>query len=280
MQFDPLRAFPYPVLRPDIDDYVDGAMDVVINHNINTNEKTISINFNFSLSVQEIASIIDLKSAEYLVVVSCRDTYFRKTIRSFHPNISEIFSDGDIRGEVVLYPFIVTNNKIEKFSCKWINSEFGKGPFTFDSGAILALAEPQKLYVERERFNKITSFFTLVKDDSVGKHVWRLDCDTDKIRIVVSSYLKKKIDNARNDNVNISVLVNSIYFAATVQCLIVLKEGEVLEQKWAKFFKQRILELDIDLEKEDETWVAQELMNCPISQLDKFLFSEAEKHEN
>jgi hypothetical protein len=274
MQFDPLRAFPYPVLRPDVDDYIDGELQVDVDFENDVTSNRISVEVQCFLSVPEIEAVIKSGHAEFAIIVACRDTYFRETIRSQDTIFSAEFPEGSLRGEVVVYPFVVVKNKIADFQCKWINDEFGDGPFKFDVGAILALDQPQTIFIDRDAFKPVSSCFTLVKSENVGDYEWRINCDADKVCIEVSPYLKAKIDNARNDKTKKAILLNSIYFAAVVQCLNKIKSDEDLEQKWANIMLQRIDELELSLEKNDEIWVAQRLMKQPISILDAYVFGD------
>ena len=51
MQFDLMRAFPYPVLRPDVDDYIDGQMQVIVDFKTEDDAATISANIFFQLKI-------------------------------------------------------------------------------------------------------------------------------------------------------------------------------------------------------------------------------------
>jgi hypothetical protein len=60
-----------------------------------------------------------------------------------------------------------------------------------------------------------------------------------------------------------------------MQCLTLLKHSDdVDESRWASIFRQRLTELEIDIDKKDECWVAQQLMKQPVSLLDKYIFEE------
>jgi len=76
MQFDVDRAFPYPVLRPGVDDYIDGDFQASVEFQSNDGELHVHLEARFALSVDEIWSAIEAKQASFVAVVSCRDTYF------------------------------------------------------------------------------------------------------------------------------------------------------------------------------------------------------------
>ena len=275
MQFDLLRAFPYPVLRPGVDDYLDSDIQATIHFEQSSDSSTITAEIDFALSVAEIKALVAEGKADYVVVFACRDTYFRKASISKKPILTETFSAGELRGEVLIYPYIIASTDINGFECPWINEEFGSGPFAFPSGAVLALDPPQSIYIDRDAFKPISSCFQLVKKDSVPDNEWQVHANDDKVQIAVSSNLKARIDAARNTKENRAILLNSIYFAAVMQCLSLLKHGgEQFDYRWAHIFRQRMADQGIDIGSQEEAWVAQQLMRHPITVLDSYFFGD------
>src|SRR4051812_21952306 len=104
MQFDPLRAFPYPVLRPGSNDYRDSAMQTVAELIESEDQLEITAEAELAVGVDEIRALVEQGRARYAAVISCRDTYFRKPILSDQPRLSERFPTGALRGEVLIYP--------------------------------------------------------------------------------------------------------------------------------------------------------------------------------
>lgn len=80
MQFDRQRAFPHPVLRPDVDDYTDGDFQVTVDFRPDDADMAILAHFQYSLSVPEISNQIVAGNANFAVVVSCRETYYREVL--------------------------------------------------------------------------------------------------------------------------------------------------------------------------------------------------------
>ncbi|RUW58537.1 hypothetical protein [Mesorhizobium sp. M7A.F.Ca.US.008.03.1.1] len=274
MQFDLLRAFPYPVLRPSVDDYIDGDIQATVDFTQSGDGLTLTANISFALSVPEIVAEIEAGRAAYSVVFACRDTYFRKAVLSDVPTFSHSFPAGSIRGEVLIYPYVVARTNIASFTCKWINAEFGAGPFAFDEGAALALEVPQAIYVDRDAFKPISSAFQLVKSYDVPDNQWRVDPYGDKVIISVSPDTKAKIDLARNDSGKKAILLNSIYLGAVIQCVSLLKyePDEVENYRWAHIFHKRCDDLSINLDHQSASFVAQELMKHPMKLIDAYFF--------
>jgi hypothetical protein len=134
MQFDLLRAFPYPVLRPGVDDYRDSDIQATVHFSQSPDSTTLNAEVEFALSVSEIETLVNKGKAHYVVVFACRDTYFRKACLSKKPIFSEEFAAGAFRGEVLIYPYIIASKDIVGFACPWINPEFGPGGQLDSSG--------------------------------------------------------------------------------------------------------------------------------------------------
>ena len=76
MKFDPQKVFPYPVLRPDIDDYVDGRFRATADFTVSDDASEITINVKFDLSVAAIRKAIDAGDAEFVAVIASRETFY------------------------------------------------------------------------------------------------------------------------------------------------------------------------------------------------------------
>jgi hypothetical protein len=277
MQFDAQRAFPYPVLRPDINDYVDGEFQALIDFRHQPNSSDIELDAQFALSVDEIAAAISKGNAKYVVVVSCRDTYFRRVLKTRSDSVKAKFFAGDLRGEVQVFPYIVADKTIPKFSCSLINQEFGPGPFSFKKGSVLAVDTPREIFVDRDLFKPITSIFEFVKKDSISGAEWQIEFSGDKVRIAVSTAMKEKIDNFRTTSKNKAILLNSLYFAAVMQCLSHLKGKEYDNCRWAHIIRQQCTNHHLNIETHDEYMLAQRLMKFPLSVMDTYLFRDLEQ---
>lgn len=278
MQFDLLRAFPYPVLRPSVNDYVDGEIQATVEFKQSSDGVELTADISFALSVPELVKLIQNGEAAYSVVFACRDTYFRKAVLSQTQSFSHTFASGSIRGELLIYPYVVATADIENFTCGWINEEFGEGPFSFEKGSALALEEPQSIYVDRDAFKHISSAFVLVKDASVPENEWRVDAGQDKVKISVHPETKAKIDLARNNSGHKAILLNSVYLGAVIQCVAHLKSGtgDYEDFRWAHIFRARCEELSININTQSESWIAQQLMKHPFKLIETYVFDKAE----
>jgi hypothetical protein len=274
MKFDKNKAFPYPVLRPYSDDYVDVEFQATVEFVVS--KEVIQVKVDYALSSDEISAQIEKGNAEYVAAISCRDTYFQSVLKSASRESSAEFQIGQLRGEVRVNPYVVVKKKIPAFSSPDINPEFGKGPFLFVPGDVLAQDDAQIFYIDRDLLKPITSVFDLVKKDDQDDGIWTVGFDDEHIQIEVSPKMKEAIDNARNSKTNRVVLVNSIYFAAVMQAIQKLKDEETRStyenRKWAQIMLGQIHNKNLDINSSDSYLIAEKLMQQPIKLLDTYLF--------
>ncbi len=272
MRFDPQKAFPYPVLRPYNDDYKDGEYQTTVDFVVGGHKIIASVLFH--LSSEEMKEQVELGNAEFAIVISCRDTYYRHKMSSKSEQIEEEFDIGSFRGEVRADSYIVVKKDIDFFTSNDINNEFGPGPFKYTKGDILAQDEPQVFYIERDYFKPITSVFELVKKEELTESEWRLSFNQDRVQIELSSRMKDKINDARNNKNNQAILINSIYFAAVMQAIHNLKESytDFEDYKWADVITKQAHNKGIDIESDDIYYSAEKLMDYPLSILDAHVF--------
>lgn len=278
MQFDLLRAFPYPVLRPQVDDYIDGDIQVTVDFSPSSDNSQLVASISFLVSVPELIEEVKSGRARFVVIFACRDTYFRLTHETDQECSTVAFPTGTLCGEVRISPYVVATRDIEEYKCRWINPEFGNGPFRYELGSVLAVDEPQQVFIDRDMFQPLVSIFVLVKDDSVAESEWKIKATDEKIQILLNGSTKEKIDIARNVRSNQAVLMNSIYFCAVVYCLALIKNGreEVENARWADILIQRCQNAGIDIEGNDEYLVAQKLMKNPFGLIENYLFKSLE----
>jgi hypothetical protein len=271
MKFDKNKAFPYPVLRPYCDDYVDVEFQTTVEFEVSKEQVIAKISY--AVSSEEILAEIKKGTAKYVTVVSCRDTYFRSVMQSSEKSIDASFDVGTLRGEVRVDPYIVAVKDISEFISPDINEEFGKAFFAFSPGDVLAQDETQVFYIDRDLFKPVTSVFDLVKNDSLSGGEWKVWLEEDHVQIQVSSQMKEAIDSARNDTTKRVVLLNSLYFPAVVHALQRLKEngGDYEDKRWAQVITMQMHNFGWELSAHEPYVLAQRLMKYPLSILDIYV---------
>jgi hypothetical protein len=270
MKFDRSKAFPYPVLRPYSDDYLDVEFQALAEFVIDNTEMKVSCNY--VVSSDELIEQVEIGNACFVSVISCRETYFREVIKSPVAEVSVSLDPDALRGEVLVDSYIVAIKDIVGFKSPDINAEFGSSSFNFSPGQVLAQEEPHVIYVDRDLYKPISSVFELVRNDALRMAEWRVALDQDQVQIEVSSAMKEAIDTARNNTISKSVLINSLYFSAVVHVLQQIKDGGDYEYKWAKVVERQLHNLNLDLATTDAYIIAQKLMKYPLGILHSYVF--------
>ncbi len=219
---------------------------------------------------------IEKNNAEFVCIVSCRATYFRYVLSSKASKAEIQFDIGELRGEVKVDPYVVVKRQINNFVSTDINSEFGEGPFKYEVNKILAQDESQVVYIERDFLKPVSSVFELVMKESLSGGEWTIDYEQDHIQLGVSGKMKEVIDNARNSKENKAILLNSIYFAAVMQSIQMLKDpsSDFSDYKWAQVIERQAHNKNIDIDNHDAYILAERLMDYPLSLLGTYIFKE------
>jgi len=270
MKFDKNKAFPYPVLRPYSDDFVDKEFQATADFTIEGD--AISVEVNYALSSKDIKKLIAEKVAHYVSVLACRDTYFSVSIPSSENHVKRDFESNLLRGGVEVKSYVHIIKDVEFVSSE-IHPEFGVEPIKFSIGDIIAQDETHAFYFDRDLFKPISSVFDLVKRETLKGGKWELKFDQDHVHVEVSPSMKESIDNARNNPTNKIILSNSILFAAVMQSIEKLKSSEenYEEYKWAQVIRNTVLNNSIDFSK-DSYEIAEEIMKHPLSALEASVF--------
>ena len=274
MKFDLQKAYPYPVLRPFNDDFGEIDFQTTVLMSLGDDQEGFIVaNIEFVVSSSEIVKEIEAQHAAYFAVVACRNTYFRKSFMSTNKIIEAKLDLKSLRDEVIVEPYIVATQNIEFFQSPDINSEFGKGPFIYKPGYILAQDDHQSFYIDRDVFKPITSVFDLVKKDNLPIGEWAINFEQDHVQIIVNPKMKEKIDNARNDKEKRVILINSIYFSAVMQAIQNLKDTEDFDgYKWAQVIRHQSHNSGIDLGHCQAYEATEKLMKLPLSLLNTYVF--------
>ncbi len=100
MKYDELKMFPYPVLRPESEDYLDSAFQATVRYELTKKSSTVSIEARFSCSEDAILELIEGGNAAYSLLVDSRETFFREVITSTEETVRRRFNRGRLKGRV------------------------------------------------------------------------------------------------------------------------------------------------------------------------------------
>lgn len=275
MKYDELKMFPYPVLRPESEDYLDSAFQATVQYELTKKSSTVSIQARFSCSEDAILELIEGGAAAYSLLVDSRETFFREVITSTEETVSCQFSGGKLKGKVSVSPFILAIKDIKDFKSKGFNADYAERMFNLVNGDVLALDRPREFYVGQEVFAHIGTVFELVESDEPEEGEIRLNLECDKIQILVKPSLKTKIDQARGQIKNRPILMSGVYMPALMQVLSYMAQGgeEFEDKKWYRAIKAKCDQKEIQLDVDINTLTASQiLLDFPVNVLGKHVF--------
>ena len=266
MKFHSNTALPYPVIADNRDDYHDSHYKVDSKILV-TNAET-KITLHHDIHPYEFEKLITYDSKfTFVVVIRCRSTFYKKAFSSHEKEQVIEIDSYDLRGDVYIEPYVVAIKKTQVFS-ESLNSEYGAEQFSYDSGNIVAKALERKFTILKDAFKPLESVFEITKADDLEEGEWELDAESDKLRLRVSPKLHELESNIRSTKEGQAILLNSIYYAAVVEAIQILKE-DTMNTKWAKVFKAKMNPLGIDLERMPAYKIANILLNRPALRLKK-----------
>ena len=275
MKFDKDKSFPHPVLRPFSDDYPEAEFQC--SAAFDAGEDGIKFDVSLAMSSNSLFDLINAGKASFAIVISCRDTYYRRTTLLSEEHVEIEASAGDLRGEVLISPYVVAIQSISSYSSEEFHEEYSGLTFDIEAGQVLAQDDPQVLFVDKDVFRPVTSVFKLVRDESLTGGSWVVDLDEDFVNISVSPQMKEVLDGARNDPKNQCILINSIYFGAVTYAIQALKEdaAQFSDRKWAEVMRRQAHNLGESLENKDAYLLAQHLMSNPLRLLSLKCFEDS-----
>lgn len=284
MRFDPLKAFPYPVLRNGSDDYVDGAFQASVHPEIvgTGDGMVLNVRGQFQLSVDALLNLIEKGDAAYVITVDCRDTFTREYHEFHDPTFELKFEPGILEGEFEIWPRIVAIKHISDFICEDIHEDFGKGPFQFSPGNVLAQSEDLIHHISREHFAPVTSILTFNTDESVPQNSFKVELSGDKVVIQLCKSFRDLVKAARSQKKYLPVVLNAIYLPAIVRLVSAFNEEGAFEKyagkTWFEVVLSQMKRKSIEPPIDDPIFVAQTLLGYPLKHLTE-KFSELEGND-
>lgn len=267
---DQLR-FVHPVLSPVTGDFGEFNLDleVQISEVPSTGELSLSCiittqheDFNRALSDGVIACYGNLV---------CRNTYYNE-FHSLNEKITNInIQPGLLRGRTSLRTICTAKNQIDVSSWKNIHHEFDKNSCLISEYSLIGLSDEYVFEVGLDKLQPFESIFRLIKDDALNEDTIAVDVDKQYIRIAAPTKLYRSINALRNTPPTRDILLNSIYFSATMEVLsLIQSEPNAFDDKWwYRVFSARCNHLGIDLENQEILKSTQILLNQSLGKLHK-----------
>lgn len=262
------KSFQHPVLRPNNTDFKKSNFSFKINPQIINSEITIELVI--SCDVADFEKLISDNNLVYVVVVTCRNTYYKKTIQTNLNALNFQLNANDLKGEVIFDVFCFVKNQIDNFNSKKLNSEYDGANIIINQNEIIAQAESVSITIDRDAFQPIANIFLMVIDQTVNDSEWVISLE-DKIKIHLSEKTKNQIDQARNNRKKKLILLNSLYFSVINYAIdkLVTEGIENLDQSlWARVLNSKLTNLfGNDYNQMPVYVLSSKLLNNPLGKL-------------
>ena len=249
MKFDLEKTFQYPVLRDSSHDYLVSTFQD--NPDPMMDEGKLIIGFQYELDNSELQEEIDKGNAEFVTIISCRSTYYSKVIKTKEKNFRATIYGENISRVVEFCSYVVSKKDIKNFRSKDFNEEFGESAFNIDRRCVLAQTLPRGVNCKRDYYKPISTCFVLEAREGMDDGDWDISIRRDKVVISVSPSTKQILERSRSRHAvqAKSILINSLWFAATTHLIDEYKRDNVHDESLKVTVRTKCDLLDIKIDQ-------------------------------
>lgn len=272
--------YPNPVLG-NFDDFKLLNYFIINMRRKSSNKKHLySVTFDYSNIHSTYEELIRKKKIKYVVVVSCQQTFHRSHYENFEKTINFSINQNEIRGIVYFTGYLVSNEKLSRFSPDNMNDFFyGNAKFDINPGEILAVSNTVKEFIDpkfaKQDKSKFKHIIQFVPDDALnGKGFYKVqNWGSDQLNVSLSENLYKEwrlVNKEKYLFINQCAFYLSVLMEAIDKIDNVENNEELKEYKWFFVIEQHLTLYGIDPDKDTHVR-AQLLMKEPIRNLVKQL---------
>lgn len=225
------KRYPYPVLKPDGDDYEGSVFDVAIE--VTKTPDLVSVVFVPTLRDDGLRRLIGVeKAAEIVCHLECPRTVFRTVVRLALP-VCETAGEGErltleipaaaLSGEVSVCPFIVATSDIPAYTNDAFNPDYECEAFAIETGAVMAEGRQKTFSVEtaREALAQEPSIFTVVPGPADCKTM-RMDWSGQKILVFLPQKTFEQYGTIKDNPEDRETIWAMVFVPALVEILATL----------------------------------------------------------
>lgn len=273
------KGFPYPVLSPYSDDYIDSVFNVGIAAEVYAYD--LVFNAEVLLKNEELQNLLNSGDISINYHIECAATGYRNVVVANGLNTRFEIPFKDIRDLVEVNTFLVSNCKLENYSNTHFNEDYDQESFEIEAGCILGIAEEIDVRVPK-KLTDLTEdddpFISIIPEKDPSVRTVSVDLEQEKILIKVPEETAMSYQVLQHQSQIKPILHSMFIVPALFQGLIYLKGlndieyGEVESLLWVQSledvlnnsFKESIKGL-----REKENWqlyvLAQELVDRPLA---------------
>jgi len=185
MKFDPGKAFPHPVLRPESTDYPEAEFEVEMTLQREERSTGLQLRVEIALSDPDLQALITAGDAEYMIVLKSPATHERRTFRTRETDVRWEIEQGSVAGRIEFSPFIISARTLTFQAAGWHEDWSVAGSLELGAGTVLALDTPKEYYIDNAEESDIASFL-VVRPGEVPDGQWQCDLSDKRIQILMS----------------------------------------------------------------------------------------------
>lgn len=180
------KKFPYPVLVPDGDDYIDCKFEA--EGDWSAKDQTVTVRVQVHLECRSLQDLIDNGQAKIIGHVECPQAAYRRAFEISEGENTFSIPVGDLSGRVYVCPFIVATTDVKDYSSPQFNPDYDGISFFLHAGSILAEGKQLNFIVDvaKDEIAHKDDIFSIIPHeltDEENKNVLRVGLDSNKIVI-------------------------------------------------------------------------------------------------
>ena len=274
MTFDPQKLYPYPVLRPQSEDYPRAEFQVNVEVWRVEQTTALTVEAEFMLSDPDLLSLVEKDRACYVLQIRAPQTYFRSALYDTDNQITKNFPHGLIAGRTEFSPYLVATDHIRDFRASEWHSDYDGMSFDIAPGMVLAVDRHEERTIDTVEEAPLGSIFQLFEESRLSGGLWTIDHGNDRVTIKMSSQDYARFTAAResvNNRPDSAYIMNSVYLPALIW---VLQEGDndseyFGDKRWFRALNARLESKNLPKlgEKSNRLVDAQTLLEYPFANL-------------
>ncbi|MGC7872071.1 hypothetical protein ACPUYX_11145 [Desulfosporosinus sp. SYSU MS00001] len=267
------KYFPYPVLSPFSDDYLNSRFISEIN--VIKDISDLVLNLSVLLDDSELLHLITHNKADYVFHIECPQTSYRTIVKTSETEVEKRIPESKLNGRVSICTFIVAKDDLGSFRSDSFNEDYGKMTFHIKRGGILAIANQVNIDITKEinDLAKTNSVFSILRRDSNDDLGMQIEIDGDKIKLFLCNEEFYNYKNVAAVPTFQALLHAALILPALIYTFETLRRSGTDEYEmyhWFKAIEKALSKSNIKLNQETlenkpSYELAQKLLALPIS---------------
>ncbi len=264
------RLMPYPLLAPWLNDYENADFGIDFpNSPVLSAKSQISLTLRVRNSSPTLIKLVNRKKAQYVVLVSCEDTFMSDT-HEIADEDALVLDAREYAEDILLRPYLVTTEPLDGFAAPEHAEEWKLHKpegFNIPRAGMLAVGDGQQVSLGSDNPESVID---LVANSLISDESFQVELGDQHIKIYLSPAAKKRVEvirASRATNPGFKALFPGLYLHAISEALRQIPE--YADSRWARTMRRALNKSgygDID----DETLIenplkyAQALMRNPL----------------